>query len=86
MRIRLHKNFEKNYNKLRASEKKKLKERRDLFFEDTFYLLLNNHALQGKYKGCRSINITGNLRVIYILESESVAYFVTIDTHNKLYI
>ena len=85
MNIILHAHFKKQYAKLRAHEKEKFKERRDLFLEDPFHPVLNNHPLQGKYVGYRSINVAGDLRLIYRLIEKDMAYFITIDTHSKLY-
>ncbi|OGZ56318.1 MAG: hypothetical protein A3H64_00535 [Candidatus Ryanbacteria bacterium RIFCSPLOWO2_02_FULL_45_11c] len=85
MKIVLHKNFEKQYKKLHQNEKKRFKVRRDLFLQNPYHPLLNNHSLQGKYKGYRSINIGGDLRAIYELIDEDIGYFVTIDIHSKLY-
>lgn len=84
MRIKLHKNFEKDYKRLRESEKQKFKERRDLFLEDEFHPILNNHQLKGKYLGHRSINITGDLRAIF-KRDKKYAIFVAIDSHSNLY-
>lgn len=84
MKIRLHKDFEKQYQKLRINEKKKFKERRDLFMQDELNPILNNHALKGRYLGYRSINITGDLRVVFTKSGEDVI-FVTIDSHSNLY-
>lgn len=84
MIVNLHKNFKKNYKQLTDSQKKKFKERRSLFMQDEFNPVLNNHALKGKYLGYRSINITGDLRVIYKKELQDVL-FVDIDTHSNLY-
>ncbi len=53
--------------------------------EDLYNPLLNNHALSGKYTGYRSINITGNTRVIYKFLDENVILFVEIGTHSELY-
>lgn len=84
MIIRLHKTFKKQYEKLTKSQKIKFKERRNVFLQDEFNPILNNHALKGKYQGYRSINITGDIRVIYINSSED-AVFVKIGSHSKLY-
>lgn len=84
MKIKLHKDFDKQYRNLRESEKKKFKQRRDLFLQDQFQPLLNNHSLKGKYLGFRSINITGDLRVVY-KEYDDEVIFVTIDSHSNLY-
>lgn len=85
MRIILHKNFKKRYRSLKAGEKRKFKERRDLFLKDTFHPLLNNHALHGEYAGFRSINITGDLRVLYESVGGDTAYFIMIGSHSDLF-
>lgn len=84
MIIRLHKNFKKQFNKLTESQKKKFRERRDIFLRDEFHPILNNHALKGKYQGYRSINVSGDIRAIYRKSSEDIL-FVSIGSHSKLY-
>ena len=61
------------------------KERLVLFLQDEFNPILNNHPLRGKYKGYRSINITGDLRAIYQYQNPDIGIFVAIDTHSNLY-
>ena len=85
MIILFHKDFEKRYTKLRVNEKEKFKERRDIFLQNPFHQALNNHVLKGKYSGFRSINITGDLRVLYKLLDKDTVIFATIDTHSNLY-
>ena len=84
MQILLHKNFKKNYKKLTPAQKAKFKERRNLFLRSKFDPLLNNHALKGKWLGCRSISVGGDLRAIF-KEKADVIIFVTIDSHSNLY-
>ncbi|OGM32006.1 hypothetical protein A2803_02860 [Candidatus Woesebacteria bacterium RIFCSPHIGHO2_01_FULL_44_21] len=84
MIIKLHKEFEKNFRRLKPSEKKKFKERRDLFIKDEFHPILNNHALKGKYLGYRSINVAGDLRALYRKYGNTVV-FTTVATHSNLY-
>ena len=48
MTIQLHKNFEKQYKKLKAREGQKVKDRLQLFLENPFNPSLNNHPLKGK--------------------------------------
>lgn len=84
MIVYLHKSFKKHYKKLTQSQKKKFKERRDLFIQDEFDPVLNNHALKGKYQGYRSINVTGDLRIVYKREVEDII-FVAVDSHSNLY-
>ena len=85
MQLILHKNFVKKYKKLRENEKQQFKQRRDIFLSQPFHSLLNNHPLRGKYKGCRSINITGDLRLIYKQIDADMVYWMDIDTHSNLY-
>lgn len=84
MIIKLHKKFEKRYKTLKESEKKKFKERRDIFLQNEFDPVLNNHSLKGKYQGYRSINITGDLRAVY-KKTGDMAVFITLDSHSNLY-
>jgi len=84
MRIRFHKNFKKQYKKLTEPQKRKFKERRDIFLQDEFNPVLNNHALKGKYQGYRSVNVSGDIRAIYRKNVEDVI-FVTIGSHSSLY-
>jgi len=85
MKIRFHKNFEKQYKKLKKAQKKKTQERLILFLENPFHPILANHPLRGKYTGYRSINITGNLRAVYKFINEQECIFVAVDTHSNLY-
>lgn len=85
MQVIFHKNFDKNYKKLRETEKNRFKKIFEVFYIDPFYPSLNNHALSGKYEGYRSINIGGDLRVIYKMIGEDTYLFVTIDSHSNLY-
>lgn len=85
MEAYLHKDFKKSFKKLSRSLQIQVDERILLFCEDQFSQLLNNHALKGKYEGFRSINISGDLRAIYKMLADNLAYFVEIDTHSNLY-
>ena len=85
MKIRLHKHFEKQYKKLQPGEKKKFRERSEIFLVNPFDRLLNNHPLHGRFDGYRSINITGDLRVVYRIIVLDTAYFVAIGRHRDLY-
>ena len=84
MTIDYHKDFIKTFKKLPLKVKNQFKERQLLFEKDQFNPTLNNHALKGKYQGYRSINIAGDLRVIFQKENQNVV-FVKIGSHSKLY-
>ncbi|MBI3684971.1 type II toxin-antitoxin system YafQ family toxin [Candidatus Azambacteria bacterium] len=85
MRIELHKNFLRAYVKQPLKIKEKFKEKRNLFIEDMFHPLLNNHPLTRKYDGYRSINITGDIRAIFYVKTDGGVVFVTIGSHSELY-
>ena len=85
MRIILHRNFKKQYKKLRDEEQRRFKKCRDVFLKSPFHPMLNNHPLHGAYRGYRSINVGGDLRVIYEEIDAHTAHFILIDTHSNLY-
>lgn len=48
--------------------------------------MLRNHSLSGKYKGCRSINVSGDWRAIFReYKGGAVIYFEMLGTHSELY-
>lgn len=65
--------------------KQKTIERLQLFSNEPFNPILNNHALSGKYRGRHSINVTGDYRALYKQIRSDIALFVDIDTHSNLY-
>jgi len=85
MKIYFHGDFKKKFKKLREAEKKRFQERSILFIQNPFHPIFHNHELVGQYRGYRSINITGDLRVLYEPVGKEAALFVTIDTHSNLY-
>lgn len=85
MKILFHRNFDKQFNKLKSSEKNKFKEKIKLFANNPSTPTLNNHQLQGKRKNYRSINITGDLRALFKSIGDNVVIFIAIDSHSNLY-
>lgn len=85
MLIILHRQFVKQYKKMSENEKNKFKEKRNIFLENPFHPLLNNHLFYGKFKNYRSINITADIRVIYDSIDNETAHFIYIGTHSELY-
>ena len=63
--------FIKRYSKQPGDIKAKFIDRQGLFVIDPFNPLLNNHQLSGEYAGCKSINITGDIRAIFEQVSEN---------------
>jgi addiction module RelE/StbE family toxin len=85
MQIELHRNFLKSYKKLPLKIKEKFKERKNLFWQNQFHPILNNHALKGKYVNCRSIDITGDIRAIFNYRENTTIVFIEIGSHSELY-
>jgi len=89
MNIKYSTIFKKQYKKAPKKIQNKVKERISLFVQNPTNQLLNNHALTGKFKECRSINITGDWRAIYSVrlspKSEQEYYFELVGTHSQLY-
>lgn len=79
-----NKGFEKSYAKQDKHIKDAFRERRNLLMIDPEHPMLNNHSLQGEWKGYRSINVTGDIRAIYKIEG-FFAIFVEIGTHSQIY-
>ena len=87
-RIDYSKKFIKQLKKAPLEIKIAFRKRFEMFLEDPFNPLFNNHQLSGTLKGYRSINITGDWRAIYIEEkgeSEIVISFEMLGTHSQLY-
>lgn len=85
MKIIFHKTFQKKLKKRANEEHAQLQNRLNIFIDNPFNIILNNHILHGKYFGCRSINITGDLRAIYKIYDNDIALFIDIDNHGNLY-
>lgn len=76
--------FKKNLKKLDNKLIKSFKTRFILFQENEFAIILNNHALKSEYSDLRSVNITGDYRLVY-KKIDNLYIFMDIGTHNQLY-
>lgn len=87
MMLQFTKQFEKDLKKLTKKQRQTVSERIHLFEQDQFHPLLNNHQLLGAYAGYRSVNVSGDLRMIYYKRNdESIVFvFVRVGTHSELY-
>ena len=77
--------FDKQFSKLSQKIKSQTMERIQIFIENPFHPILNNHSIHHPYGGCQSINITGDIRIIYEILEDGIAYFLEIGSHNELY-
>jgi len=79
------KNFSKQFKVLRPKQKDRFYDRLDLFKKNPHDKTLRDHALKGKYKGYRSIDIEGDLRALYYVDGDTIVIFGFIGTHSQLY-
>ena len=84
MTITYSRNFIKQAEKLPINIKVKLYERIRTFRDNPLHPTLRNHSLRGKYKDYRSIDVTGNVRALYLQENDA-AIFDAVGTHSQLY-
>ncbi len=85
MDVQFAKKFQKQYLKLPVKTQRQFDKRLDLWLKTPLSPTLNDHALFGKYQGYRSINITGDIRALYIKNGNTVVIFGFIGTHSQLY-
>lgn len=86
MQVRFSHKFKKDYQKADNKIKSSFENRLKLFLHNPFNSQLNNHALTGKLKDYKSINITGDWRAIYLIDKENKEIiFEAIGTHSQLY-
>ncbi len=85
MKIIYRKSFVKNFKKKDSFIKQRFLDRQRIFMVNKFDMILNNHTLSGELSGCRSLNITGDVRAIYEEISENHFEFISLGTHSELY-
>lgn len=84
MRIAYTRTFVKQARKLSPQLRAQLHSRLARFCSNPLHRTLRNHALRSRYKEYRSINITGDVRALY-LQTEDEVIFDVIGTHSQLY-
>lgn len=87
-RIDYSRDFNKQLKKAPLQIKVSYRERLAIFIKNPFDMRLNNHKLTGNYQGCRSINVTGDWRAVFIegvVSGEKTILFVALGTHGQLY-
>ena len=84
MEIRYSQKFKKQFKKLPKFAQDKFEERLNLYLAEPNHPILRNHKLAGKYHQHRSINITGDYRLIFINRKKTLD-LEFIGTHSQLY-
>jgi addiction module RelE/StbE family toxin len=77
--------FRKQYKKLSQKIQTHVDARLRLFIEEPYHPQLQNHKLHGEYASYRSINVTGDLRVVYALVGDEATLLFALGTHSELY-
>ncbi len=88
MRINLSDKFKKYYQKRvpqSSSLENRYTERVKIFLVDKRSPVMKDHALTGKLSSFRAFWITGDIRVVYFVESDDLVTFVNIGSHNQVY-
>lgn len=86
MKFNYSKKFVKQFKKMPESLKDAFDARLRLFAVDEYNPILKNHQLKGDYKDCRSLNISGDIRLIFQFNEETgVVLLVEIGSHHQLY-
>ncbi|MCX6703737.1 MAG: type II toxin-antitoxin system mRNA interferase toxin, RelE/StbE family [Candidatus Zambryskibacteria bacterium] len=80
----IKKSFKKNFKKLPQSVKESFQKRMMIFLRDEYDPLLRTHKLNPPWVGYKSIDITGDVRLIYKIEG-GVCKLYRIGTHAELY-
>lgn len=85
MRVRYLPKFKRQYKKLPEKIQNRFDERLALFAVDRTNVQLRVHPLRGRYVGYWSMNISGDIRALYLEEGETIIVFALIGTHSELY-
>ena len=73
------------FKKQPAFVQEKFEARLSIYTQNTHHTLLDNHALNGEWDGCRSINITGDIRLVFEEVNKNHIELVAIGTHSERY-
>jgi addiction module RelE/StbE family toxin len=85
MRLDPSSGFEKQLRKAPLRVQKQVRVRLDMLLQDEYYPLLRNHKLTGPYEGYRSINVSGDWRIVYKKISTTTFFLYAVGTHSELY-
>ena len=88
MKVRYSPYFYKQYKKANVRIRNRVDQVVTIFTKNPNDLELNNHTLIEPYQDLRSIDITADWRALYEkiqIGEETIAYFVELGTHDKLY-
>ena len=85
MKLLFSKRFIKSLKKQPKKIQNETKLRLQLFLKDPFHILLKRHALKGKLQNFESINVSGDIRIIFYCVSDTKIELLDIGSHSFLY-
>ena len=85
MQYVLSRRFEKDFSKLSKKTKDRAISHLSLFTKNPNNKTLRIHPLKGKWNGYFSIDVTSDIRAIYLVIEKDLVHFVAIGSHSKLY-
>ena len=85
MRFIEHRTFERQYKKLSREVQEKIGQRLALLVMNERDPLLNAHKLHQPYDSYSSINITGDIRLVYRKLNAETFYLRAVGTHHQLF-
>ncbi|MEI9913605.1 MAG: type II toxin-antitoxin system mRNA interferase toxin, RelE/StbE family [Candidatus Saccharibacteria bacterium] len=86
MNIDFSKSFDNQFqNRLSARQRQQALEAIELFIDKPYHKDLRNHPLYGKWKGYRSISVSGDLRLHFKIVADDRVLFEAVGSHGQLY-
>ncbi|MBU0458772.1 type II toxin-antitoxin system mRNA interferase toxin, RelE/StbE family [Patescibacteria group bacterium] len=83
IKVRYRPNFLRQYKKLPDDLKSEIKEKIELFKEDSNNSMLRMHKLHGKIKGCLSFSVNYKYRIVFVWEEKNkIAALVAVGDHD----
>lgn len=85
MKIDYSRDFKKDFLKLNSKQQTQFEDRIAIFLNNPTHPRLRLHKLRGKYQDTFSINISGDLRALFLYEADTEVLLIRIGTHAQLY-
>ena len=77
--------FKKQYKKLPEKFQMQFDERLRIFVSDPTDPKLRVHPLKGHFAGYWSMNVSGDIRALYLQKGDTLIIFALIGSHSELY-
>jgi mRNA interferase YafQ len=85
VKLRYHKNFQKQFLRLPIKKQQATEQAVSAFISNPSEPKLRDHALKGKWTGHRSIRAGGDLRIHYQQIDQNTVLFIAVGSHSQLY-